>query len=236
MLLTTRSFKTFNFKKTWSAKWIAVVRGVYYSRDFQAIFFKIFPNSLSLIADCLWFLTLCFTGAAGPMVRRCFLGHVGSQNIIRPPQTGWLDILITGNGLEIMTESISRGFPVLEATGNDLMDLMLFRTTFWPSWQSLTSPKSGRLFRPPPFWPAARYLADHCAVARFTGSAYEKISERYQAALGWDFWRAGCHLEGAFFSWRRQHFDGGKNWGSQVAPTYMHKPIYWKTGMDFFSI
>lgn len=35
---------------------------VYYSRDFQAIFFKIFPNSLSLIADCLWFLTLCFTG------------------------------------------------------------------------------------------------------------------------------------------------------------------------------
>ena len=46
-------------------------------------------------------------------------------------------------------------------------------------------------------------------MARFTGSAYEKISERYQAALGWAFWRAGGHLEGASFV-KATAFDGGK--------------------------
>ncbi|CAK9050257.1 unnamed protein product [Durusdinium trenchii] len=35
---------------------------IYYSRDFQAIFFKIFPNTLCMVADGFFFLTLCFTG------------------------------------------------------------------------------------------------------------------------------------------------------------------------------
>lgn len=204
MLLTTRSFKTFNFKKTWSASEsllseVSTTAGISkqsFSRSFPTAFLS------SLIAYGFW---PCVSQALqGRWSGGVFWGHGPSQNIIRPPQTGWLDILITGNGLELVTESISRGFPVLEATGNDLMDLMLFRTTFWPSWQSLTSPKRWASFSAPSLLAeTARYLADHCAVARFTGSAYEKISERYQAPLGWDFWRAGCHLEGAFFSWRR---------------------------------
>lgn len=41
---------------------------VYYSRDFQAIFFEVFPNSFSLVADGLFFLTLCFTGVLQTIV------------------------------------------------------------------------------------------------------------------------------------------------------------------------
>lgn len=41
---------------------------VYYSRDFQAIFFEVFPNSFSFVADGLFFLTLCFTGVLQTIV------------------------------------------------------------------------------------------------------------------------------------------------------------------------
>ncbi|CAJ1337801.1 unnamed protein product [Effrenium voratum] len=35
---------------------------VFYTRDFQAIFFDVFPNSLSMVVDGFFFLILCFTG------------------------------------------------------------------------------------------------------------------------------------------------------------------------------
>ena len=67
-----------------------------------------------------------------------------------------------------------------------------------------------------------RYLADHCALARFTRSAYEKIPERYQAhgagmgelgALRSGHWAKAKAIDGRK-QWKVEALHGRYFWGS----------------------